>query len=306
MVVKVNPYNVVATAPENFLQVGLTGSETLAPNQVFIHTPAGTFTNPTVQSNGSLLIPQLLQPGDWLRWEVRIDSGQMLAMAKKWEISNLLQVDPNSIEYAKPDKDGNLVRVPTPWVQDADPSTLAEQKVIQVSAGTPLLVNGQQTSILPGLRLAIGDNVVIGDQAAIIVSPDRTETYEVFGSKENLSFTLAITANDLQTASNMAEMIKQNMLVTNRIDTEADGLTIFEITRSYVGQARDMSATAPGYVYTLQVTASADWKVYIPLVTRLVNLEITEVPVQTDFLGKLQMAPRMKAFGSEVFITDYK
>jgi hypothetical protein len=304
MVVKVNPYNTIATNPENYLNVNLGPNETLAANQVFIHTPAGTFTNPIVNANGTLTIPTLLQPGDWLRWEVRIDSGVMNASAKKWEISNLLQTDPNTITWAKPDKEGNLQPVPTKWVQDADPSSLAG--VVQTSAGQPLLVNGQQTSILPGLRLAIGDNVVVGDQAAIIVSPTLTETYEVFGSKENLSFSLEVRANDLQTASDLSEMIKREMLVTRRIDTEADGLTIFEITRGYIGQARDLSATAPGYVYTLQVTASADWKVYIPLVTRLVNLEITEVPVQTDFLGKLQMAPRMKAFGSEIFIPDYK
>ena len=307
MVVKVNPMNTIAINPENYLQVDLdAGTESLAPNQVFIHTPAGTFTNPIVNSNGTLTIPTLLQPGDWLRWEVRIVSDKMLAMAKKWEISNLLQVDPNSIQYARPDKDGNLLPVPTKWVQGSDPATLQAEGVMQVSAGTPLLVNGQQTSILPGLRLAIGDNVVIGDQAAIIVSPTLTETYEVFGSKENLTFTLEVKANDLGTASDLAEMIKREMLIMRRIDTEADGLTIFEMTRGYVGQARDLSATAPMYINTIQVTASADWKVYIPLVTRLVNLEITEVPTQTDFLGKLQMAPRMKAFGSETFITDYK
>ena len=114
-----------------------------------------------------------------------------------------------------------------------------------------------------------------------------TETYEVFGSKENLSFTLEVKANDLQTASDIGEMLKREMLILRRINTEADGLTIFEMTRGFVGQARDLSATAPSYVYTINVTASADWKVYVPLVTRLVNLEITGVPAQTDFLGKL-------------------
>jgi hypothetical protein len=304
MVVKLNPYNTIATAPENILQVALQPTETLAPGQVFIHTPAGTFTNPIVNADGTLTIPQLLQPGDWLRWEVRVDSGQMKAVAKKWEISNLVQVDPNTIQYGKPDKEGNIQPVPTKWVQSADPSSLAG--VVQISAGDPLIVNGQQVSILPGLRLAIGDNVVVGDQCAIIVSPNLTETYEVFGSKENLSFTLEVKANDLQTASDLSEMLKRELLVMRRENTEADGLTIFEVTRSFVGTARDASATAPSYVYTVSVTASADWKVYIPLVTRLTNLEIVEVAAQTDFLGKLQMAPRMKALGSEIFIPSYK
>ena len=304
MVVKVNPYNNIGIMPENYLQVGLTGTETLAPSQVFIHTPAGNFTNPTINSNGTLTIPQLLQPGDWLRWEVRIDSGQMKAVAKKWEVSNLVQVDPTTIQYAKPGPDGTVQPVSAAWVASADPSQL--QDVAQTSAGTPLIVDGFQTSILSGLRLAIGDNVVVGDQCAIIVSPSITETYEVFGSKENLNFILEVKANDLQTASDLSEMLKRELLIMRRTNTEADGLTIFEVTRSFVGEARDDSATAPRYVYTLTVTASADWKVYVPLVTRLTNLEITETAGQTDFLGKLQMAPRMKALGSEIFIPSYK
>src|SRR5271168_4467426 len=306
MVVKVNPMNTVGIMPENYLQVNLGPDETLAPGQVFIHTPAGTFTNPTPQPDGSLLIPQLLQPGDYLRWEVRIDSGEFKAKAKKWEISNMTQVNPTTIRYARKNADGTLNPQPitASFVENADPSELVG--VVQTDAGQPLLINGQQNPLLPGLRLAIGDNVVVGDQCAIIVSPSLTETYEVFGSKENLSFTLEIKANDLQTSSDLAEMLKRELLIMRRTNTEADGLTIFEATRSFVGQARDTSATAPTYINTVSVSASADWKVYVPLVTRLTHLEITEVGMQKDFLGKLQMAPRMKAFGSEIFIPDYK
>jgi len=378
MLVKLNPYYTVGTNPENILQVNMTPTETLAPNQVFIHTTHGNYTNPTVNSDGTLTLPQLLQPGDWMRWEVRIDSGQFQAVAKKWELNSLNVVDPTTIQWTKLDKEGKPQPVPTKWVMAADQSELVG--VSQASAGTPVPYNGTPVPItattiyegtltvtaanayqpgdqvllggtaeeflngstvtvatstasqftaalarpnyvnnadtgtargeprlvFPGLRLAIGDNVVVGDQCAIIVSPTLTETYEVFGSKENLTFTLEIKANDMQTSSNLAEMIKQELLVMRRTNTEADGLTIFEVTRSFVGTARDNSATAPSYVNTVTVTASADWKVYVPLVTRLVSLEVNEVmTVQTDFQGQLQMAPRLEAFGAASFIPYY-
>ena len=305
IVTKVNPYNALGIMPENYLQVDLQPGETLAPGQVHIHTTAGDFTNPIPQADGSLLIPQLLQPGDCLRWEVRIDSGQFKTKAKKWEINNLTQVDPATITYARVDENGQVTqKLTAAQVQSGDPSSL--KGVVQTSAGQPLLIGGQQQPILPGLRLAIGDNVVVGDQAAIIVSPGLTETYEVFGSKENLSFTLEVKANDLQTSSDLAEMLKRELLIMRRINTEADGLTIFEATRSFIGEARDTSATAPRYINTVTVSAAADWKVYVPLVTRMTSFEITETMAQTDFLGKLQMAPRMKAFGSEIFIPSYR
>jgi hypothetical protein len=305
MVVKVNPVNAIGSMPENFLQVNLQPGETLAPGQVIIHTPAGNFTSATAQADGSLLIPELLQPGDWLRWEVRIDAGQIKAKARKWEITNLPQVDPNTIKYGRYNEQGELVQTITGnQIPSIDPQQIAG--FVQISAGEPFLVNGYQQPILPSLRLAVGDNVVVGDQAVVIVSPTVTETYEVYGSKENLSFTIEVKANDLQTSSDLAEMIKDHFLILQRENTEADGLTIFETPRSFTGQARDASATAPSYINTITVSAAADWKLYIPLVTRLTNLEITEMVPQTDFLGKLQVFPRMRAFGTEIFVPNYK
>ena len=160
-------------------------------------------------------------------------------------------------------------------------------------------------ALIPGLRVAIGDNVVVGDQVAIIVSPNTCETYEVYGSKENLDFTVEVRANDLQTASDISEMLKQQLLVMRRENMEADGVTVFEARRSYHGSQRDLSGTAPQYTYTVSITAMADWKVYIPLVTRLVHLEIAETASAPGLERKLQLQPRCRAFGVTSFLQSY-
>lgn len=301
--VKLNPYTTAGTNPENILQFGLQPGEQLASGQVTVQTTSGDFPNIAVNADGTATLPQLLQPGEWARWAVRIETPQVKAKGLKWELNSLTIVDPNTITYAKPNKDGQLMPVETKWVQSADPTQLKD--VVQTSAGKPLLTNGQQTYVLPGLHLAIGDQVIIGDQVAILVSPTLTETYEVFGSKENLNFTLEVKANDLATASELSEMLKQQLLIMRRENTEADGLTIFEATRDYQGQARDPSATAPSYIFTVNISASADWKVFVPLYTRLVNFEITTTEANPDFQGKLQMTNRMTAFGATQFITSY-
>jgi len=307
MQVKLNPQTTTATAPENILNVGYNpGNETLAPNQVFIHTPAGDFNNVPANADGTITIPVLLQQGEWYRYEVHIDAGQQRARAKKWEINSLVIVDPNTIKYAKPDpnQQGQWLPVSNRVVQSSDPSELVG--VVQVSAGEPLLDSAKQQSyVLPGLWLAFGDISVVGDQAAIIVSPSVTETYEVYGSKENLTFTLEIRSNDLQTSSDLAELIKQYLLVTSRINMEADGLTVFEATRDYVGESRDPSGTATNYTYTVSITAMADWKLFKPLMTRLVSFELTDIPVLPDYLGKLSVTPRVKSFGATQFIPAY-
>ncbi len=307
MQVKLDPQTTNATNPENVLNVGLEAGETLVPNQVFIHTTAGDFLNVPANSDGTITIPVLLQPGQSYRYEVRIDAGQTKCVAKKWEINSLAVVDPKTITWAKPDpnQQGLLMPVPASYVENADPTQLAG--VVQTSAGTPLLdpITHAMTYMLPGLWLAFGDIAVVGDQAAVIVSPSITETYQVYGSKENISFTLEIKTNDLQTSSDLAELIKQYLLITSRINMESDGLTVFEATRDYVGEARDPSGTATNYIYNVSVTAMADWKVYKPLMTRLVSFEIVDQPVLPDYLGKLTTTPRMKAFGATAFIPAY-
>jgi hypothetical protein len=160
-------------------------------------------------------------------------------------------------------------------------------------------------AIIPGLWIAIGDRVVVGDQVAILIAPQITETYQVYGSKENLSFTLEVKANDLQTASDLTEMLKQEFLIWRRTNMSADGVEIFEATRDYLGEQRDPSGTAPRYVYSLKVDASADWKVFIPTVTRFTNYTITNTVTSPDYPGKLQTLPIMNALGAFGFLPSY-
>jgi hypothetical protein len=288
-VMKVDPTTTSGTNPENILQVGLQDNETLASGQVFLHTTAGNFPSTPANIDGTITIPQLLQPGEWCRWEARIEVPQVKARGKKWELNSFVIVDPHSIEFKQP-----------PTEQGQSPPA-----PVQVSAGTPLLVDGQPQYFLPGLHVAIGDQVIVGDQAAVIVSPSITETYEVFGSKENLNFTLEVKSNDLQTSSDLAEMLKQQLLIMGRENAEADGLTVFEATRDFQGTQRDPSATAPSYIYTVSISASADWKVFVPLITRMVKFEIIDTIGNSDFQGKLQMANRLTALGASQFIPSY-
>jgi hypothetical protein len=233
---------------ENYLNIVLQPGESLTPNQVIVQTSAGNYTGVLELPNASLIFQVLLGPGQWARWEARI---------------NALLPDANNI-----------------------PQTQVHRKAFKLE---------MNKNIIPGLWLAFGDLAVENDQIAVIVSPTFTETYEVYGSKENLNFTLEIKSNDLTSASEIAEMIKHWLLVHGRTNMEADGITIFECSRSQRGAQRDSSGTAPTYSYELGVTAAADWKVFIPLVTRLVSFDIKSSPTVIGFPGKLNLSPRMQA-----------
>lgn len=275
---KINPLTVVGTNPENILQVGVAPNESLAPGQVFIHTTGGDWYDVIVNIDGTVTLPRLLKPGEWVHWEVRIEAGQTMCRGKKFALNGFWQ---------------------TYWDAFApsvtDPTTKGAIKFVLDP------VTQQKIDAFPGLAVAIGDAVVVEDQAAIIVSPTTTETYEVYGSKENLDFTLDFRSNDLQTSSDLSELLKQQLLIMRRQNMEADGITIFEARRTYRGQQRDNSGTAPMFVYSVSISASADWKVFIPKVTRVTSFEITDTAYIPDFQGKLEMTPRVSALGNTRF-----
>jgi hypothetical protein len=246
----------------------------------------------------------LLQPGDWLRWDIRIDSGQLKAIAKKMEWNSLIVADPNSITFSTPAQ----VQEQPAQVQGQPAQVQGQpaQPPTQSSAGNPLLTNGLQQYVFPGLLLAIGDKVVVGDQQAVIVSPAVTEIYHVYGSKENVNVILEVKANDLQTASELSEMIKEQFLVKRRMNMEADGLGIFEISSDFIGEQRDQSATASTYKYNLSISAAADWKAFVPLVTRLTQIEVDAVETIPDFPSKPVLPIKMKSLGLTQFLNPYE
>ncbi len=165
---------------------------------------------------------------------------------------------------------------------------------------------GSNTALIPGLRIAIGDAVMEGDQCAILVSPTVTQTYHVYGSKDSISFALDVKANDPATASDLAELLKQNLLIHQRTLMESDGITVLEASRSAIANQRDRSGTSVGWVSTLQITALADWRVFNPLVTRITSFDIQTQPRTAGYPNRILPASRYAVSGVGGFLPDYR
>jgi hypothetical protein len=163
------------------------------------------------------------------------------------------------------------------------------------------------TNLIDGLSIGIGDQVFVNDQCAILISPEISETYEVYGAKENVSFNIEVKSNDRMTSSEIAEALRGHLLVRSRDNFEANGLSIFEVSKSSDTGSRDSSGTAPSTTYNLEVSAAADWELYVPLVTRITQFAVdtSEETPAIDFPGKLSATPRIAAFGSSKFLPYY-
>lgn len=180
---------------------------------------------------------------------------------------------------------------------------------VRVSAGQSTVTAkklAQNPHIIPGLMVGIGDEVEVGDQVAILVSPDVTETYEVYGSKENVSFTINIRANDRLTASEIATSIRSTLLIKNRFNMESNGLTIFEISKSSAVEQKGQSGVATTTTYSLAATAAADWEMYVPLTTRIgyIDIEVQSAPA-LSWPNNPEILPRMSMMGRNQFVLNY-
>lgn len=298
-----------ATVPASYESVALVDQDdfTLRPgiDYIFISstmvqlaawTPAGS----TITATGTVCVDPTV-PGNCINSEnilsFTLSPGETLVADQVWVETEAGDEQPVTVK-------GNTVALTTPlppggWCR-YDLRTLVGEKTLTAKKMAANL------NLVPGMRIAVGDRVVPGDQCAIIVSPGVCETYHVYGSKDNVGFTLDIKANDPSTASELCELLKAELLIHRRSRIEADGLTILEASRSLISDQRDRSGTAPRWVASLSCSALADWRVFKPLVTRVTNFDITSELTTQPYPGKLKVPPRMYAVGAIGFLPDYR
>lgn len=166
--------------------------------------------------------------------------------------------------------------------------------------------NALNINLIDGLTVYIGDRTVVNDQVAIVVYPYITELYEIYGSKENISFDIDIRTNDMRTSSEIAGLIKEFILVSGRDFLNSCGLTIYEVSRSVNSDAKDSSGILSYQTVTLSISAAADWEIKKPLVTRLDSIDISAVQFDYGYPAKkVSINSVGTVYGATGFLATY-
>jgi hypothetical protein len=165
--------------------------------------------------------------------------------------------------------------------------------------------NAIQQTMIPGLWVAISDEVEAGDQAVVLVSPTLTQTYMVYGATEGVSCTVEVRANDPLTATDLASAIKRELMIYRREGMQNDGVFLLQASFSGPGgAARDNSGTASTHVASLGLSGTVEWREYRPLITRVTHFDISTNP--EVFPRQVTDVGRFQALGSTGFIPDYR
>ena len=239
---RMDPTTTSYVNPENVLDVHKAPDEVVVADGSSYYLQRGDFTGTDLiwNTDGSMTLMNLMDVGDRLKWEVRIQEPQVYLDFKKMT---------------------------------------------------------RNTGMLPGLHIAVGDRVEVGDKIAIVVFPELCDTYNVYGAKDSVSFDITIKANDLMTASELAGLVSSYLRVEGRARLENCGLTIQRVASSYAGEAKDQSGTTASHSVIVSVSAYADWETHNPLINRVTHIDLSGVGMVNGNLNQpLYLLTEVSAF----------
>lgn len=128
---------------------------------------------------------------------------------------------------------------------------------------------------IPGAILAFGDRIWKDDQFAVVVTPDRTETAEVYGGKFEINFNLIVMSRDAEDREKLSDYVIFKILESqNRLGFE--GIELLDVSPN--GENEEVyNESDDSYYYESSVALSyrVDWSLYVPLPVEVFRIETT-------------------------------
>lgn len=146
---------------------------------------------------------------------------------------------------------------------------------IETQGPFPFKRESSDEEAIPGAILAFGDRVWKDDQLAIVVSPDRAESAEVYGGKFEVSFELVTFSRDAEDREKFSDYVVYKILESqNRWGFE--GLELLDVSPN--GESEEIyNETLDDYFYdsTISLSLRVDWQMFVPLPIEIFRIENT-------------------------------
>jgi len=135
--------------------------------------------------------------------------------------------------------------------------------------------NMSNNTALPGVVLAFGRRIEVGDRVVVIVGQTRENVARVFGGRWDISFTLDCVSRDSIQRDEIADECLIALWINKKPILEADGILLSDIGMS--GESEEVyDENTDDYYFksTIDFTVQTDWELAVPIVNevRAINL----------------------------------
>ncbi|MDD5649595.1 MAG: hypothetical protein PHF86_04145 [Candidatus Nanoarchaeia archaeon] len=126
---------------------------------------------------------------------------------------------------------------------------------------------GLNNTAIPGVVLAFGDRLKVGDEQVVVVEEENTTTAKVFGGRWILNVDILGVAQDADQQERVIDYVVTSLWADYQDALANEGIAISEFALS--GEAEDLEVEVPEeYNFTggISFTVETDWEIYIPLI----------------------------------------
>lgn len=159
----------------------------------------------------------------------------------------------NSVRLAKPLPEGHSIR--------------ADYRYPAQSLGPiPFKSMRANTSAIPGVVLAFGREVEVGDRLAVVVSGRREPAYQEYGGRWSLNMDIDVISRDIYSQREIIDRTVTYIFGTLRPKLSREGIEIMDL--SLGGEVEEVyDETGDDYFFNanFSMTVETEWSIHVPL-----------------------------------------
>ena len=126
--------------------------------------------------------------------------------------------------------------------------------------------NTSNHTVLPGVTMAFGRRVAVGDRQAVVVTESRVETAKEYGGNTDISVDFEVIARDADQASEIADWVFMYLWAEKQNALASDGLQLTDFAQS--GDAEDVYDETSDEVYwsvPFSTVVKTHWAIHVAL-----------------------------------------
>lgn len=123
---------------------------------------------------------------------------------------------------------------------------------------------------IPGIVIAFGDRLKVGDEQVVVVEKQQTTVSKVFGGRWQMSVDIIGIAQDPDQQERLVDFAITSLWADYQDALANEGINIIDFSLS--GESEDLEVEIPEeYNYTggISFTVETDWEIFVPMISEL-------------------------------------